>query len=770
MSLLIGSIVGVHTFEPQNREETTGQQVSKHPVGDGTPSQHAADRTPRERYDDPCELRGRRHYSPPGVESDETDDEAVMTGEIRELDAETRDRIAAGEVVERPASVVKELVENALDADATRIDVRIEAGGTERIVVSDDGVGMSESDVRTAVREHTTSKLRDIDDLDAIGTLGFRGEALHAIGTVARLSIRTKPRDGSRGTELVVENGEVVACEPVGCPEGTTVEVTDLFGTVPARRKYLKTEATEFAHVQRVVAGYALAAPDTAVSLERDDRETFATLGDGDRRSAVMAVYGREVAASMIPVDTDDEEKDGPLASVEGLVSHPETNRAGREYVTTLVNGRYVTASVVRDAVIDAYDTQLAPDRYPFAVVDVEVPAGGVDVNVHPRKLEVLFADTDGVRKQVQAAVETALLEEGLLRSRASRGRSAPEQTEITRHERTETERETERPTTEPVDARRDGRAEQYGNDRDRSDRTESEGVRPETEVGAEPTPTSSRADADAAARAQPDSDDRPRRGRPAGRSSDAAVSDSEASNASVERDDRREPSVREPSAQRTLDGEAASATPDRFDRLPSMTVLGQFDETYVVCETDDGLLLIDQHAADERVNYERLRERFEGDVTTQSLAEPVELELTAREAALVDDYGDALARLGFRTQRRDDRRIAVTTVPALVAERVGERAPELARDLLGAFVDGDPDGTVEAVVDDLLGDLACHPSIKGNTSLHEGSISRLLTALDECENPYACPHGRPTVIELSRDEIADRFERDYPGHGGRRR
>jgi DNA mismatch repair protein MutL len=666
-----------------------------------------------------------------------------MAPEIRQLDETTRDRIAAGEVVERPASVVKELVENALDADASRVDVRVEAGGTDRIVVSDDGFGMAESEARKAVREHTTSKLRDIGDLDAIGTLGFRGEALHAIGSVARLAIRTKPRGGSRGTELVVEGGDVVECGPVGCPEGSTVEVTDLFGNVPARRKYLKTAATEFDHIQQVVAGYALANPGVAVTLEHDGRETFSTPGDGDRRSAVLSVYGREVAASMIPVgdareDGDADTDAGPLAGVEGLVSHPETNRASREYMTTLVNGRYVTANVVREAIVDAYGTQLAPDRYPFAVIDIDVPAGGVDVNVHPRKLEVLFADDEGVRETVSDAVAAALLEEGLLRSRAPRGRSAPEQTEIS-------------PDTGE------------GGDGDDPERTESgHRVRPETGAGSNPTDASrgtNRADA---------SSSTSRTNEPsAAWEEDETTEETPAQSVGSSEKDEDGDRFRETPDQRTFGGAETTGTPEAMDRLPELRVLGQFDGTYIVAETDDGLVLIDQHAADERVNYEHLQERFAGGVTTQALAEPIELDLTAREAALLDDYQEALARLGFRVQRTGDRTAAVTTVPALVAERIGDDAPELARDLLAEFVGGDPEGTVESVVDDLLGDLACHPSIKGNTSLREGTVTGLLSALDDCENPYACPHGRPTIIELSREEIQDRFERDYPGHGG---
>ena len=682
--------------------------------------------------------------------------------DIRELDAETRDRIAAGEVVERPASVVKELLENALDADAGRVEVAVEAGGTDRIVVSDDGVGMSESDARLAIEEHTTSKLRSVGDLDAIGTLGFRGEALHAIGSVARLRLETKPRGGSQGTELVVENGEVVSRGPTGCPEGTTVEVTNLFGNVPARRKYLKTEATEFDHVARIVTGYALARPGVAVSLSRDGNGTFATTGDGDRRSAVMAVYGREVAEAMLPVDADG--GDGPLGGVEGLVSHPETNRAGGEYVTTLIDGRYVTSSAVREAVVDAYGGQLASDRYPFAVVDLELPPGGVDVNVHPRKLEVLFADESGVKAGVADAVASALSAGGVLRSRAPRGRSAPEQTEVSPGDpESESEDRTDGP--EPSRGRRSGTGTGSKSDSRTARRRPAAGSASNRSRSSDPDPSIETGEGDEAEDGAPATDASGSSeidGSPTGSPASGSPSDE---NGSI--DDRR----RRSTTQRTLEGGATTGTPDGFDRLPALRVLGQFDDTYLVAEAEDGLILVDQHAADERVNYERLLERFEGDVTTQTLAEPATVRVTAREAAIAEGYGEALSRLGFhfRTDDGGDT-ISVTTVPAFLADHAGASAPELARDLLGEFVGGDPEGTVESVVDDVVGDLACHPSIKGNTSLREGTVSGLLDALDDCENPYACPHGRPTVIELSTEEIEDRFERDYPGHGGRRR
>jgi DNA mismatch repair protein MutL len=661
-------------------------------------------------------------------------------GEIRRLDDATVRQIAAGEVVERPASAVKELVENSVDAGASRVTVAVENGVKDRIVVRDDGRGMTEPEVHEAVKKHTTSKLRDIDDLESgIGTLGFRGEALYAIGGVSRLAVRTRKQGTVKGTELTVEGGEVTDVSTVGCPEGTTVEVRDLFYNVPARRKYLKQDSTEFAHVNRVVTGYALANPDVAVTLEHDGRETFATPGQGDLQEAVLSVYGREVAASMVPVDGGEE---GPLEGVSGLVSHPETTRASRDYLTVLVNGRYVTAGAVREAVVAAYDTQLAPDRYPFAVLSLSLDPAEVDVNVHPRKLEVRFSDEDQVRKQVRAAVREALLDAGLVRSSAPRGRSQAEQTEIS----------PERAVKE-------------------SDSLAGTGEEPRRAAGAERWQDESREDEVELDPAPGDDIDRPAPPAERERSVEfeevrwqaGGASEADSGTTTTDHDPHRR--FAERPAQATLGAEETVETPE-FDRLPAMRVLGQYDDTYLVAESEDGLLLVDQHAADERVNYETLRERFSGNVATQTLVSPVEVELTAREADLFRDGAEALSRLGFRAELVDDRTVAVRTVPAMLAEA---EAPKLVRDLLSDLVNGDPAETVSEAVDHLLGDMACYPAIKGNESLTEGSVVSLLEALDACENPYACPHGRPVLLEFSREEIEDRFERDYPGHGMRR-
>ncbi|WP_254536885.1 DNA mismatch repair endonuclease MutL [Halomarina litorea] len=690
------------------------------------------------------------------------------TRDIRALDPKTVERIAAGEVVERPASVVKELVENAIDADASRVRVAVESGGIDGVRVTDDGVGMSREAVERSVEQHTTSKIRDIEDLESgVATLGFRGEALHAIGAVSELTATTKPRGGGQGTELVVRGGDVQSVGPAGCPEGTTVAVSDLFFNVPARRKYLKQPSTEADHVQRIVTGYALANPDVAVAFEADGRERFATTGRGDLRSTVMNVYGREVASAMVPV-APDTLPDGPLDGVSGLVSHPETTRASREYCATFVNGRFVTASAVREAIVDAYGTQLAPDRYPLAVVSLDVDPATVDVNVHPRKLEIRFADEAGARAQVEHAVERALLDEGLIRSGAPRGRSAPDQTEIAPESGEEAETDdAPDPGTPETSASRESQRSRRG----RASRTDSEA---HADDGWEARGRAA-ADVDSAGVESVDvgqssaaSDDESTDSSTVeerGGNRATGTDDGSSPESSTDPHDRRDRKFRAATEQTRLSGRAPESERE-YDRLPALDVLGQYDDTYVVAATDDGLVLVDQHAADERVNYERLRAAFADGVDVQSLAEPVRLELTAREAALFEEFADALASLGFHASLApDDDRIAeVRTVPALLTGR-----EDLVRDLLTAFVAGDGAATVEAAADELLADLACYPSITGNTSLTEGSVVDLLSRLDDCENPYACPHGRPTVVAFDREEIEDRFERDYPGHAGRR-
>jgi DNA mismatch repair protein MutL len=420
------------------------------------------------------------------------------------------------------------------------------------------------------------------------------------------------------------------------------------------------------------------------------------------------------------------------------------------------------------------------------------VARDAVDVNVHPRKMEVRFDDETAVTGAVESAVREALLDAGLLRSSAPRGRSQPAEADV----RPETGERANDATgaDESSEADRGGRdasdadAVDVGNASDRTDAGERDdrvderddpsrdwvvdrGTTPERNWQVRETDAgdgSSWPEGD-------DSDDETTDSLGEGSDAPAGSSETNASaegatgevDGAAEWRDETASSVRGPTTQRTLTGD--EATPETsFDRLPDLRVLGQLHDTYVVAETAAGLVLVDQHAADERVNYERLQSDLGGDAPTQALADPVDLELTAREAALFEEYADALAELGFRAERVGDRTVEVGAVPAVFDATLD---PDLLRDALTAFVDDARDGsaTVEAVADSILADLACYPSITGNTSLHEGSVVELLEALDACENPWACPHGRPVIVQFDSEEIRDRFERDYPGHAGRR-
>jgi len=478
-------------------------------------------------------------------------------------------------------------------------------------------------------------------------------------------------------------------------------------------------------------------------------------------------------------------------------VSHPETNRSTREYLATFVNDRYVRAATLREAVVDAYGGQLAADRYPFAVIFVSVPPASVDVNVHPRKLEVRFDEEEVVSKTIRAAVAESLVDAGLIRSSAPRGRSAPDETEIEPtaneepvvggsavdtardhsearepddHQNATAEPDDRQNTTaEPIDPESPqawtvdglggeaGAGEQKQGEKESTDaastqdRSPIETTDPSESTAAPTAPKTSETDSAASV-----IDATP------------SVTNTDASQPGETTDPSRHAAIADTGTQRTLDGEDATAA-RTYDALPSLRVLGQLYDTYVVAESEDGLVLIDQHAADERVHYERLQTAFAADGTAQALATPVELELTAREAALFDKHAESIAELGFAAERIDDRWLRVGQVPAILDATV---EPETLRDVLVSLVTAADGGTetIDEVANELLADLACHPSVTGNTSLTEGSIVGLLEALDDCENPYECPHGRPTVIRFDRTAIEDRFERDYPGHADQRR
>ena len=548
---------------------------------------------------------------------------------MRRLDRETVDRIAAGEVVTRPARVVVELVENALDAGAERIEIEMTAGGTERIRVVDDGRGMSRADAERAVERHTTTKLPD-GDLRAVETLGFRGEALASIADVATLTLTTND-GGPRATRVRTADGDVTV-EATGRGRGTTVEVTDLFHNRPARRASMAAPATEFERISDRVAAYALLRPEVAVTLAHDGRRTFATPGSGSFVDAALSVYDREVARESTTLDaaTSVPMGDGEASvGIRGLLAYPSITRASADHVRVAVDGRPVAMPGLRRAIARGYGSLLPGDRHPVAALSVSLPARAVDPNVHPTKERVAIRAADAVEDAVEDAVADAL-------STADLRRSAD--------------------------------------------------VAMDLEAALDPV-------------------------------------------------------------------ESAPSALDEAD------VIGQFRGCYVLCAAGDDLLVIDQHAAHERINYERLREAVaSSDVPSAALDPPATLSLAPEAAAAVERYADELAALGFDADPFGGGTVRVRAVPAPVG-RVAD--PDSLRDTLASLRAGeDPDGR-----DALLADLACHPSLKAGDDLTDDEAAGLVDRLGACEQPFACPHGRPTVLAVDEAHLARGFER-HPRRG----
>jgi DNA mismatch repair protein MutL len=547
-----------------------------------------------------------------------------LPSRVARLDPETVARIAAGEVVTRPASVVRELVENSLDAGARRVSVTVDGDGTDRVSVADDGHGMSRTDATLAVQRHTTSKVSSHADVERVETLGFRGEALPSIASVASLELVTNT-GGPDGVRLTVRDGDVET-EPAGRAPGTTVTVTDLFHNRPARRKSLASPETEFGRISDVVTRYALTRPEVRVSLTHDDREVFATQGSGEFADAVLGVYDRSVASQSTTFDHGTAVESGgetwPIR-VRGLLVYPSVTRASRDHVHVAVNGRALTDATLRRAVASGYGTVLPGGREPIAVVTVDVPPALVDANVHPAKESVQFTEADAVLAAVESAVRDAL---------------------------------------STVDLRRTG---------------------------------------------------------------DLA-----------------------------MDLDSTLAPVEGRTAFEDVSVIGQFRGLYLLCEADDDLLVVDQHAAHERINYERLRDSLAAGVESAPLSPPATVSLPPSDAAVVEASRETLAALGFEVSGFGGGTVRVSAVPAPFG-RVADADSLL--DVVDALRAGEsPTDPREEV----LKDLACHPSLKAGDDLSTDEATRLVNRLGACEQPYACPHGRPTVLSLAEETFARGFER----------
>jgi DNA mismatch repair protein MutL len=633
--------------------------------------------------------------------------------QIAVLSDELASQIAAGEVVERPASALKELLENAMDAGATRCGIEIEGGGITRLAVLDDGVGMSEEDARLCLRRHATSKLRAFSDLESLSSYGFRGEALPSIASVSRLLIRTRRADAASGVELSVEGGLTPRVRPTGCAPGTLVEVRDLFFNVPARRKFLRSTGTESGHLTETVEGLALANPRLALTFKRDGRLIRQWLRVNDRKERALAAFDEELAEC--------QGERGPLR-VEAYLTRPERARAGAGGLRMLVNGRPIRDRALAVAVAQAYGSVLERGRYPRGVVYLELPPQLVDFNVHPQKIELRFADP--------RAVSDALYQ--VLASQLATGFSLP------------------------TPARRPGPLLDGHDDQAKPRPDPGDAGYPHAPVGPpfqrfeSPRAAWSRALVPRAierdAPPMPGRDDLAEAPSETARDAPAAF-ETEATSAPPASPDPWPLGV---SSLERPEPHVSSASGEHVE-WAGLSFLAQVRQTYLICEGPTGLFVVDQHAAAERLTFDRIRRQYRSrSVASQALLFPVELQLSAEEAEFLEEQASEFAALGMDLRLRGSQWVSVHGVPRLL-ERV---SPErLLRDLLAETMRQSGRG-FSGAVDLALATLACHASLRAGDPISAEEARALLAALDGADFAGHCPHGRPIVSFTSWSEL----------------
>lgn len=660
------------------------------------------------------------------------------------LERHVANLIAAGEVVERPASVVKELTENAIDAGATAVAVEIQRGGMGYIRVTDNGCGMEPEDAETAFLRHATSKIQNAFDLEAIGTLGFRGEALAAIAAVARVELMTRTADREFGTGLTLEGGKVVEREVVGCPEGTTMIVRNLFYNTPARLKFMKRDVAEGAAVYAVVQHVALSHPEVSFRFVREGKEELLTPGDGDLRSAVYAVLGREVALGMLPCKRKDEE-----LSVEGFISRPTCCRGNRSGQHFFVNGRYVKSRTMSAALEQAYQNQKMVGKFPGCVLRVACKLNAVDVNVHPAKTEVKFTSERKLFDAIYYAVkETLEAEQGHPQAKL-KPKVPPKQDQVTPNQtffRTMTAEEYRR-TGQVLHSKRQSPASPREDPFETAMRQRRQEVRPSELVripeAAEPIVVSA-------------VEDRALVEQPVDNCVEKSVETVEnplynPGVSQVEPVQTRKP---EPIRLGQTPAPAPAEQPEETPDTAAWRLAGELFDTYVIVEQGDTAYLIDKHAAHERMNFDRMR-AADWKPMSQLLLTPQVLHLAPEECGVLLEQMGLLEQFGFAVESFGGDEVLVREAPNdLSADQIEPALEEIASKLL---LTGTADPA--AVRDEVLHTMACKAAIKGGWKNDRAELEVVARAVMSGQVKY-CPHGRPVAIELSRQQLEKQFKR----------
>lgn len=640
---------------------------------------------------------------------------------IQLLDQKTIDNIAAGEVIERPASVVKELVENAVDAKANAVTVEIKDGGMTLIRVTDNGIGIPKDQVKTAFLRHATSKIRSVEDLLSVSSLGFRGEALSSISAVAQVELVTKTAESFSGVSYKIYGGEEEAFDDIGAPDGTTFLVKNLFYNTPARRKFLKSATTEAGYVEQMMVHIALSHPEISFKFIHNNKNKIYTSGNGKVKDIIYHIYGRDVAGALIPLEAQNED-----VKVTGFVAKPYVSRGNRNYESYFINGRYIKSSIIYKAIEEGYRTFTMKHRYPFVCLDFKIDQELLDVNVHPTKMEIRFRNGREIYELVVDAVRAALLQKDLVQDVL---RETPKKKELLKT------KEVKKPEPFEVNRRKEEvqKVDQQGQGVQQQVEKQRQAVQQQIEKPSHPVKKTLTASESSKNTKKP---------------TYAGL------NYNTQKKEFPQYKTDELSSnQMTLREDPVFSVQARPDRK----ILGQLFKTYWLIEYEDQLFIMDQHAAHEKVNYERLMKNFkEKEIYSQRLEPPMVVTVSMTEAEALTRYKDAFAGLGFTIESFGGNEYCIREVPANLYG-IGER--DLFMELLDAV--SQENGTLDTeVIASKIATMACKMSIKGNQRVSLMEVEHLLDELMKLENPYQCPHGRPTIIKMSKYEIDKKFKR----------
>ena len=715
---------------------------------------------------------------------------------IHVLDSVTVDKIAAGEVIERPASIVKELVENAIDAGADTVTVEIKDGGIALIRVTDNGSGILRDDVRNAFLRHSTSKIRTAEDLNKISSLGFRGEALSSICAVTKTELITKTKEDAFGTKYVIEGGQEVSLEDTGAPDGTTFLIRQLFYNVPARRKFLKTAQTEASHIQDLLMHLALSHPEVAIKLISNNQEKLRTSGNGKLKDVIYNIYGREVASNLIDVDYEH-----GSVHITGFLGKPLITRSNRNFENFFVNGRYVKSSMLSRAVEEGYRDFLMQHKFPFTVLHFYIDGGNIDVNVHPTKMELRFSDQRTVYNTVFEAVHRTLLEPELipvvdvpdpvkdkeekkeeysspflLKPGAKKGETAKEVVKVNMPETKfakaiantagkSIERPVEKSSYPPVmdkdyfmqKMKERVMASYAKKDKKTSVILEEPQVQKQIdkpseiikETSAYREGTNVEVSTSKAFEEQIILENMPAINKPA----DTNVNNGQENVKVIPQENLVETPVEKPHQMDLFEENLL-----KRDIKAEYKIIGQVFDTYWIVEFKDNMYIIDQHAAHERVLYERtMRTLKTREFTTQYVSPPIILSLSMKEADLLKQHIDQFTSIGFEIEPFGGDEYAVRGVPGNL---FGIAKKELLMEMIDSLEEGITSNMAPDLINEKVASMSCKAAVKGNNRLSAMEVDALIGELLELENPYHCPHGRPTIIAMTKRELEKKFKR----------